>query len=269
MTLWNRLETPPGALFESARWVSEASAFQWVDILRPAVYRWRIGEQVEVRRLDLDFAACALPLDADVSILASGSELFHFRWSDGHLDHLASFDLPDGVRFNDGNISPRGELFIGTMSQQVGTRLGNLFRFDPDFQIHVSIPNVGISNGLVWTNPRTALYVDSTARTIDRVIDLGTSQQVVEQVLRFPPGVEPDGLAISPDSSTWVALWDGHAITCVDGVAAGRSVPVPGRRPTSLAFGHEVAIVTLAEESSGAGNAQVIWTRLASGGLSF
>lgn len=264
MTRWHEVPTAPGSLFESARWISAAGCFQWVDILESRIMRWVPGaSDASDRVLDLDFVTCALPIDADRSIVSSRDTIYEYSWSAEVLTDRVRVPLSEGVRFNDGNFSPAGILHLGTMSMSGAVDEGALFAFDETFTPRSLISGVGISNGIVWPRPDLAAYVDSRAQTIELIRGLGEPGQRRQVLLNVSGSVEPDGLALSPEGALWVALWNDSCVAQMTGIDASTRLRVPGSRPTSLAFGQDLMFVTLAADNSPGDppNGHAVWAR--------
>src|SRR5262249_41644893 len=142
--------------------------------------------------------------------------------------------------FNDGKCDARGRFWIGSLSKE--PRHAALYRYDPDGSLRVMETGLTISNGLGWSPDGATFYLtDSPARRIYAYRydpDAGSTSDRRVFVDLGDEAVEPDGLAIDREGNLWSALWDGGCLARFD--TRGRPlerVPVPVRRPTSLAFG--------------------------------
>ena len=237
MLQWQEVPIANGKLFEGARWLEDAGVFQWVDILAPSIHRWEPGAlTVESRKLDLEFATVALPLDADRSIVASRDSLYDYHWRSDSLSLLASRSFAEDIRFNDGGIAPDGTVYIGTMSMAGRRDAGQLFKL-AGAQLTPVLSGIGISNGLGWTASGEALYVDSVISRVHRV-DLTQPNPQLRTFAELDNLEEPDGLVIAPDCQVYVASWRGGCLIRLD--ESGRrlaNVPVPARFPTSVSIG--------------------------------
>lgn len=234
--LWTKVPAPRGRLYECPRWVDEADCFQWVDILNSSVLRWGPGgaEPAEIRRLDLDYVTSALPVDGDVSYVTSKDTVHRYSWSEQKLVPVARIELGPDLRFNDGGIAPDGTVYIGTMSMAGALADGSLFQLDGDQLVPV-LTGVGISNGLVWLDSSTCLYVDSKRGEIER-LDFRAVPVGRETFVDLGPDSEPDGLALA-EGLVFAALWGSSALVRVSRADRRTDrVPVPGRYPSSLAF---------------------------------
>jgi sugar lactone lactonase YvrE len=253
---WSRLPASEGMLFEGPRWIAEARVFQWVDILAATIHRWDPygSAPPEHRATGLEFATVALPLDADRMLVASRSSLHLYSWLDATLETVGQWDFPSDVRFNDGAISPTGDVYLGTMSMERRKGAAALYRFDlASGSLTAVLDGIGISNGLSWDTTTSAYYVDSLAPQIDR-LELIDGPVVRSPWVRLGSEDEPDGLTIAPDGTLVVALWGGSRVVLIDpSRGSSTDVLVPALFPTSVAFGgveNELVIVT-----AGAGDA--------------
>ena len=57
-------------------------------------------------------------------------------------------------RFNDGKCDCAGRFWAGTMDKQLAQSKGALYRLDADHSVHRMVENVGISNGIAWSQDK-------------------------------------------------------------------------------------------------------------------
>lgn len=244
---WEAIPASAGTLNEGARWLGDIQKFQWVDIIRGTINRCAVGSDVvETRGLGLEFVTVALPLDGDRSVVASRNSLHEYSWDRDELSTLGTWQFDEDVRFNDGGISPDGEVFVGTMSMAGRPDAGHLFRY-ADGDLTPVVTGVGISNGIAWTAPDHALYIDSTRAMIGRLDLTSPWPCTPETVVELPQEGEPDGLTIDARGHVWVAMWEGSRLirTSVDGGAI-EYIDMPVTFPTSIALSDEWVVVTSA-----------------------
>lgn len=91
--------------------------------------------------------------------------------SDLEILHSVEPDRPNN-RFNDGKTDPTGRIFAGTMGSQVNgvweQRRGSLYSVGKDRKLKTVLPDIGIANGLAWSeDAKTFYYIDSLAYTVD------------------------------------------------------------------------------------------------------
>ena len=153
-------------------------------------------------------------------------------------------DLPEN-RFNDGKCDPAGRFWAGTLSLEGKRGTCNLWRLDADLSVHKMLEGVSVSNGIVWTADRTAMYyVDTPTRRVDRFdYDHDTGEIDNRSVaVRIPDGMGfPDGMTIDSEGMLWVCLWQGGKVSRWDPVTGEllATVDLPASNVTSCAFGGE------------------------------
>ncbi|GEP39785.1 hypothetical protein NPS01_34480 [Nocardioides psychrotolerans] len=253
---WHTVPGPHGRLFEGPHWIPEARVFQWVDILAATLHRWDPynNEAAETRETGLEFATVALPLDHDRILVASRSSLHVYSWSESTMITVGEWKFPHDVRFNDGALTPCGDIYVGTMSMDRRPLGASLYKFDLAASVLEPVfTGVGISNGLSWDTDTSAFYVDSLVPQIDRVnkTEHGLTR---EPWLRLDEDDEPDGLAVAPSGHVVAALW-GRGCLVVGATSPRKFVTatVPDAYPTSVAFGgvdDELVLVTTAGQSA-------------------
>lgn len=141
------------------------------------------------------------------------------------------------VRFNDGTCDPAGRFYAGSMAYDETPGAGELWCLEADGSARVVHGGVTISNGMAFTAPDRALYVDSpTAAVQVLTTDPATGDVLDDRVLtRLPHSVlgddgVPDGLTLDADGGAWVAVHGGGCVVHLDadGVLDARlDVPVP------------------------------------------
>ncbi len=120
------------------------------------------------------------------------------------------------VRFNEGACDPQGRFWVGSMAYDQAQDGGSLWRLDVDGSAHVVLPDVTVSNGLVWTGEDTAWYVDTPTRRVDVLVTDPTTGQVLDRrpfvTVPETAGGRPDGLARDVEGGLWVALFGAGAV---------------------------------------------------------
>ena len=146
-------------LGECPVWAAEEGALYWVDIRGAALHRFDPGTGTDrVWPLPTPCGSFALrPGGGAVVALADG---FHALDLDtGAVERLVPVALPEGVRFNDGKVSPDGRFFVGTMDEaHMREPVGVLYRLDPDLSLHQVADGLIVSNGLAWSADGATMY---------------------------------------------------------------------------------------------------------------
>lgn len=230
-------------LGEGPVWDPLEECLYWIDIKRPALYRYepRRG-QTGVWLLPRP-VGCATPA-ADGRILLADAD--GFAWldpADGRLTRIADPEPehPEN-RFNDGKVDRAGRFWAGTLYEHEIREAGSLYRLNRDLTITRWVSGLTCPNGIGWSpDNRTLYFTDSMARTVwaheyDFASgDLGPRRVFAE--LDPSDGV-PDGLTVDSEGCVWSVVWDGWRVIRYrpDGTIE-REIRLPVQRPTSCMFG--------------------------------
>jgi sugar lactone lactonase YvrE len=159
------------------------------------------------------------------------------------------------VRFNDGKPDPWGNFCAGTMPWIDGAARGSLYRLSPDGSVRVLIEDVGLSNGLDWSDDlRLFYYADSRSGGVDAFATdrttgaLGARYRFV--TVSAADGV-PDGLTLDADGCLWLAVFGaGELRRYTPAGVLDTVVRLPVSQVTSAAFGAGgVLYITTAREN--------------------
>lgn len=225
-------------LGEGPLWNPKERALYWTDIELGTLYRWDSAtDGLESWKVCRQLGGFTFQRDGAILLFCEDGTVQVFR--DGNAKPLLriSEDQPVG-RFNDVSADPEGGVFCGTMP--ANGQLGKLYRLLPNGEFVVVAEEVGCSNGLGFSpDGRTLYFVDSPLRRVD-CWEFRNGHALHRRVLAdFSdlPGV-PDGLTVDGEGCLWIAFWDGARLLRVapDG-ARLLEVPVPTKRPTSIAIG--------------------------------
>ena len=152
---------------------------------------------------------------------------------------LAEVDA-EGVRINDGFCDSDGQLWFGTMDDNVAQPLGALYRLNPDGP-EAAITGVIASNGPAFsTDGRSLFHCDTLGRQILHYPLLPGGNLGPGTVFRTFAEDEglPDGMACDTDGGLWVGLWGGGCVVRLDQSGAVSSrVSVSATQVTACAFG--------------------------------
>ncbi|KAK9238805.1 hypothetical protein V1525DRAFT_357542 [Lipomyces kononenkoae] len=125
------------------------------------------------------------------------------------------------MRFNDGNVDPKGRFFAGTMMQEFEEEdgpapIGTLYRLDPDGSVSTVFEGCKIPNGLCWSaDAKTMFHSDSPTKTVwryDYDITTGIPSNKRALVKFEEPNMVPDGMTISAQGDLFIAVWGGSRI---------------------------------------------------------
>jgi sugar lactone lactonase YvrE len=161
-----------------------------------------------------------------------------------HLTRVPGFSIDrTAIRFNDGKPDPWGNFIAGTMAwDETGNPPGSLYRLSPDGIVTELFGDVGLSNGLDWTDDRRLFYyADSNSGRVDLFdTDPDTGALSARRALVTIPAAEgvPDGLTLDAEGCLWLAVWgSGELRRYTPAGVLDTVVRLPARQVTSAAFG--------------------------------
>jgi len=230
-------------LGEGPSWDTAHHVLYWVDIKRPAVFRWDpLQGQTGLWPMPQP-VGFASPAQSGRLVFADAEGFGFLDLSTGQITRVGDPEshLPQN-RFNDGKVDRSGRVWAGTMNEHGPEATGSLYRLDPDGSIRQMATGFVCSNGLGWSpDNRTMYFTDSMVRTIwsyefDPVTGSIGERRVFTK-LAETDGF-PDGLTVDSDGFVWSAVWDGWRVVryAPDGTI-DRTIHMPVQRPSSCMFG--------------------------------
>jgi len=226
---------------EGPLWHPDEQRVYWVDIPKGRLFRYTPATGEHEQCFQSPEAIGGFTIQEDGALLLFMARGAVKLWREGELTTVLD-EIPDEVttRFNDVIADPEGCVFCGTMPTQ--SRLGRLYRLDPDRTLTKLLDGIGVSNGMGFTPDLKGLYyTDSPTRNIyrfdyDRATGAITNQRVFVQT---PNGEGvPDGMTVDAEGCVWSARWDGGVLVryTADGVEE-RRIAFPARKVSSVTCG--------------------------------
>jgi sugar lactone lactonase YvrE len=234
-------------LGEGPLWHAAERRLYWLDLLRPAIYRFdpASGRNEQVR--------------AEIGGYVGGL-VFRGRggWIAVKEDGISAIDAVSGGRrvllhpeadlpgnwFNDCKCDRQGRLWTGSADRGEKEASGNLYVIDAGLRARKVDSGIICANGPAFSpDGKTAYFADSYVRRIFRYdIDPATGEVGARRPFTTVPDDAgfPDGMTVDADGFLWNAHWDGWRVTryAPDG-RIDRVVELPVPRPTAPAFGGE------------------------------
>lgn len=237
---------PWGAqLGEAPVWHPGEKKLYWVDILRPAIYRFDPAtgknDVCEIRKL----VSAVLPTTTSRLMVSTQDGIEALDFETGELTFFSNPERGLGDnRLNDAKIGPGGAIWIGSMRLDASKPSGGLYRITAGGSVERKESGITVSNGLDWSPDKETLYFVDTVPGIVYAYDNapGTGALRNKRVFAKIPESDgrPDGLVVDSEGGVWVAIWDGWRVNRYgpDG-SLDRVIDMPVPRPTSIAFGGE------------------------------
>lgn len=241
----------------------------WTDINRFLVHRYNLASADLKTWFFSEPVTCVLPTikpDTLVLVLGSGAILWEPAFD---VRHAPFFRLPDWprARCNEAAIGPQGDLWIGSMRNNVkedgasceaGGWDGALYRINSLGDFSVMRSEVGISNTILWSPDHSRFYFGDTLRNELWSYRYQAEESSIYEETSFFKGFErgwPDGSAIDSEGYLWNCRYGGGCIVRVapDG-KVDRVIEMPVGNPTNCTFGGtggNILYVTSAAPESG------------------
>jgi sugar lactone lactonase YvrE len=237
----------PFLLAEGPLWDAPRSRLLWVDIHAGAVHEGTLdGTAVVPRRVlhRADGMVGAVAVAADGTLLVAEQEVLATVSTTGAREEVARV-VPAGEerRTNDGGTDPAGRFLIGTMSlgdsSEEPTGREVLVRLESDGSLTTLDDDLGLSNGLAWSEDGRTFWSTDTERQTVHVRDYDPATGATGERrphLRLDTG-HPDGCAADAEDHLWVAVFGAGEVRryAPDGTVVA-TVEVPAPHTTSVAF---------------------------------
>lgn len=240
---------------EGAVWHPQDKALYWTDINRFLIHRYH-PETKSTQSWFFDEPVVMLARCADPRTLLVGLASRIIFWQP-ETDQRQDFAIPEEnfphARLNDGRVDPAGNLWVGSMFNNVGPdgcnidihddMAGKLYRIQPDGKIDLIESDIGISNTLCWSPAHDKFYFADSLRNRISVYDYDLSSGTISGKRDFfadyNRGV-PDGSAIDSEGYLWNARYEGRCVVRLSPAGEiDRIVELPCEAATTCAFGGE------------------------------
>ncbi|MBP85370.1 MAG: hypothetical protein CMJ64_01420 [Planctomycetaceae bacterium] len=246
MTTATLLLDAQATLGEGPIWDQRDNILWWIDINEHKLHRFDPATH-EKETFDVgQRVGTVVPRCSGGLMLAVQNGFASFDPSNGSLRIVADPEshLPEN-RFNDGKCDPAGRFWAGTLELvEENMQAGTLYCLLENGRVKAKVPNVGISNGIVWTSDKkTMYYIDTPTRRVD-AFDYDNDTGAISNrrpAIELPDDFVgyPDGMTIDAEDNLWVCFWGGWRVVRFD-PATGQQlsrIDVPASQVTACALG--------------------------------
>ncbi len=235
---------------ESPTWASAEKALYWIDVKKPALYRYdpATGGQ-RSWPMPSDIGAFALISDPPGAVVALRQGIFRLDFASGSLARLAPppFD-PALFRFNEGVCDAAGRFWVGVMfdprDEAVPPQKSSLHSFTLAEGLRLEPDAAELHNGMAWSPDGCRFYLAHSQRreVFAYSFDLQSGRLGARALFAQIPDALglPDGAAVDSDGGYWCALNGGSRLRRY--TARGtldRDIALPVSQPTMCAFAGE------------------------------
>jgi sugar lactone lactonase YvrE len=243
--------SPGDVCGEGAIWHPQANAVFWTDINRGLLHRYNLGDgTVASWSFDQPVTALTLTSRAELILVVLGGRILLWEIHSCRTERVLH-ELPEWpkVRCNDARVDPNGNLWFGTMQNNVAPdgsatpiteHVGQLLRMDNTGSVQTWHSGLGIANTMAWSVAGDRMYFADTLANRIYVcgFDLATSTLTSCGIFNqgFPRGL-PDGSSVDAEGHLWNCRYGGGCIVrfAPDGSIA-EVTDTPCINPTTCAF---------------------------------
>ena len=231
-------------LGEGPSWDEERQVLYWVDVLGQKVHIFDPNMGTDRVVSTGQYVGAVVPCKSGGVIVAMQNGFYKLDLENGHSIHLADPEAHLPVnRFNDGKCDAAGRFWAGTMDMSEQTASGALYCLETSGAIHTVEENIGISNGIAWTQDHQTMYFIDTweQKVVAYDFDLEAIALRNKRTVVDFSGEEgfPDGMTIDEEGMLWIAHWDGYQVSRWNPRTGQKldSILLPVARVTSCVFG--------------------------------
>ncbi|HEY6579481.1 MAG TPA: SMP-30/gluconolactonase/LRE family protein [Rhizomicrobium sp.] len=232
---------------ESPTWSSVERVLYWIDVKKPALYRYNpeTGAQ-RAWLLTSDIGAFALIADRSGAVVALRQGIFRLDFASGGLTQLAPppFD-PALFRFNEGACDSAGRFWVGAMfdplDKSVAPRAASLHSFTLAEGLRQEPDAAQLHNGMAWSRDGRQFYLahseqqDVFSYAFDPASGRLGARDLFAHIAKAA-GL-PDGAAVDSDGGYWCALHGGSRLRRYTATGTvDRDIELPVSQPTMCAF---------------------------------
>jgi sugar lactone lactonase YvrE len=228
-------------LAEGPVWDAARGLLRWVDILRGQVHALDPVSGAH-GSFGTNQPVGTVGLTGDGGLVLALAGRFALSGPEGQdLRPFGDFSVdPSVTRFNDGKPDPWGSFWAGTMAVPEDSGYPcRLYRLGPDGVVTELFGDVGLSNGLDWSDNRRVFYYSDSHAGVD-VFDTDPDTGTLSGRRRHieVSGGAPDGLTLDAEGCLWLAVWGSSELRryTPDG-RLDTVVNLPVSQVTSAAFG--------------------------------
>ena len=235
---------------ESPTWVSAEKALYWIDVKKPALYRYDPATQDQQSwPMPSDIGAFALVSDPPGAVVALRDGIFRLDFGSGSLLRLAPppFD-PALFRFNEGACDSTGRFWVGVMFDPLNgarpAQKSSLHSFTLRGGLRPEPDAAELHNGMAWSKDGRTFYLSHSNRqeVFAHVFDPEGGRLGSRKLFAQVPAVLglPDGAAVDSEGGYWCALHGGSRLRRYTATGAvDRDIELPVSQPTMCAFAGE------------------------------
>ena len=227
---------------EGPLWDERAQRLFWVDVLEGKVFTFNPTLQNNTE-IHVGKHVGAIALTQSEKILAAArDEIVLIDLNNSSITPILKVVTDEKFRFNDGRVDARGRFVVGSMGYDPKPGTASLYSFTFPQRVETILDDVGLSNGLCWSEDSQKFYYIDTLKSQIALflydVETGRISNRKSLITFEKSDGSPDGMTIDRDGNLWVAFWGGGCIRRIS--SEGKIISthkLPVSRVTSAAFG--------------------------------
>ncbi len=226
-------------LGEGTVWDARTNALYWVDSLGPTIFRWDYNSgETNTWKIDGTAIGSLAVRERGGLILAMDHGFYTFDTSTGTLELIAEpLAGMDGVRFNDGKVTPQGDFIAGGMNINLADKHNcPALRLNSDFSCEEILSGFHVFNGPCFSGDGKTLYFTGRKAALE-MVEYSPSGKLPE-AHDFCASKMHDGSTVDAQDHVWSARWvEGCLLRMTPEGDLERKVEIPDQIVTSVMFG--------------------------------
>lgn len=229
---------------EGPLWDEKTQRLLWIDVLEGKIFSFDPRDQSNLEiRIGGHVGSIALT-DSEKLLAAVKDEIVSIDFNSFSVTSILKVIIDENFRFNDGRVDARGRFVVGSMGYEPLPGTASLYSYTYPYEVETILDNVGLSNGLCWSEDNKRFYyIDTLAAEVAQFsydIENGKISNR-KSLIKFEHSQgAPDGMTIDREGNLWIAFWGGGCIRRISPAGAVISVhELPISHVTSASFGGE------------------------------
>ena len=208
---------------EGPWWDTDTKRLYWVDSFADKLFVYDSITNVNEEHYIGKHIGCAIPSKDGRVVLTLQDGLYLYDLNEKSLEELCNVEREiKNNRLNDAKCDSYGRLWFGSMSMTANQDdrnfevTGAFYKFENGFATK-EFGDVGISNGIAWSEQETVMYyIDTTTESVsafDFEVESGciSNRRIVVRI--DPEDGIPDGMTVDMEGMIWVAHFGGGQVS--------------------------------------------------------
>jgi xylono-1,5-lactonase len=229
-------------LGEGPLWSARDNAVYWVDILRPALHRLSLADDVVQSWPMPERIGWAIERrERSGFIVGLQSGFAQLQLDPFEIRRIADPEphYPDN-RMNDAKADRLGRIWAGTMDVEIRRVTGSLYRLDPDLSVRQMDTGYLVTNGPAFSPAYDCMYHTDSGPGVVYRFELTSAGELANKTkfIEFPADWgKPDGMTVDAAGCLWIAHWGGSRVSRFTPEGQlDRDVRLPASQVTSCVF---------------------------------